>query len=259
MAMTLTSEVALIMLMSWLPVGGTIERIACGMMMRRSARARVMPNASAASVWPRIDREQAAADDLRHVGGLVEREADDGRGHRRDQIVGVPARQCRAEGNRRWRSAATGSKVVPEHQLDQQRRAAEEPDVQPAGECAQPVSDRRAIASRSPTTMPTTIATTVSSEGDRRCPLRIWAVTMRDDGPLELLVVGDDPGELRRETSRTRPRGPRPRSGCGVRAAPATSTVGSRWSVTVISPLPGEVDAGLDQVVLKAPLCHDLR
>ncbi len=30
MAMTLTSEVALIMLMSWLPVGGTMERIACG-------------------------------------------------------------------------------------------------------------------------------------------------------------------------------------------------------------------------------------
>lgn len=32
------------------PVGGTIERIACGMITRRSARARVMPKASLASV-----------------------------------------------------------------------------------------------------------------------------------------------------------------------------------------------------------------
>ena len=52
MAMTLTSDVALIMLMSWLPVGGMMERIACGMMIRRSARARVMPKASVASTCP---------------------------------------------------------------------------------------------------------------------------------------------------------------------------------------------------------------
>ena len=49
MAMTLTIEVALIMLMSWLPVGGTMARIACGMMMRRRARPWVIPNASAVS------------------------------------------------------------------------------------------------------------------------------------------------------------------------------------------------------------------
>ncbi len=75
MAMTLTSEVALIMLMSWLPVGGMMERIACGMMMRRSARARVMPKACVVSTWPVIDRKQTAANDLRHVGGLVQRTA----------------------------------------------------------------------------------------------------------------------------------------------------------------------------------------
>ena len=52
MAMTLTSEVALIMLMSWLPVGGMMERMAWGRMMRRSARVRVMPKASLASTCP---------------------------------------------------------------------------------------------------------------------------------------------------------------------------------------------------------------
>ena len=52
MAITLTSEVALIMLISWLPVGGTMDFIACGMMTRHSARALVMPKACAVSAWP---------------------------------------------------------------------------------------------------------------------------------------------------------------------------------------------------------------
>ena len=36
-----------------LPVGGTITRIACGNTTRRRVRARDIPSAAAASVWPR--------------------------------------------------------------------------------------------------------------------------------------------------------------------------------------------------------------
>ncbi len=49
---TETSEVVFSMLMTSLPVGGTITRIACGMTIRRSVLAWLMPSACAASVWP---------------------------------------------------------------------------------------------------------------------------------------------------------------------------------------------------------------
>ena len=51
MAITLTMDVALTMLMSWLPVGGTMERIACGITILRRTRLRVMPKARAVSIW----------------------------------------------------------------------------------------------------------------------------------------------------------------------------------------------------------------
>ena len=51
--MTLATEVSLTMLMTSLPTGGMMTRIACGSTMRRRVVSRVMPIAFAASVWPR--------------------------------------------------------------------------------------------------------------------------------------------------------------------------------------------------------------
>jgi hypothetical protein len=48
-AITETSEVAFNRETNWLPAGGMITRSACGNTMRRSASARVMPRAVAAS------------------------------------------------------------------------------------------------------------------------------------------------------------------------------------------------------------------
>lgn len=50
--MKLTNEVASTMLMERLPVGGTMERIACGSTTRKSVLAFPMPSDRAASVWP---------------------------------------------------------------------------------------------------------------------------------------------------------------------------------------------------------------
>ena len=50
--MTLASEVAFTMPMNSLPSGGITTRIACGRMIRRSARSRPMPIACAASYCP---------------------------------------------------------------------------------------------------------------------------------------------------------------------------------------------------------------
>lgn len=48
----LTREVALIVLIKWLLVGGIMDRMACGMMIHPSGRAGAMPNAFAVSDWP---------------------------------------------------------------------------------------------------------------------------------------------------------------------------------------------------------------
>lgn len=47
-----TSEVVFSMLMTSLPVGGTITRIACGITIRRRVLLWLMPRACEASVWP---------------------------------------------------------------------------------------------------------------------------------------------------------------------------------------------------------------
>ena len=49
---TLARDEVLSIEMVSLPVGGMITRIACGRMIRRIVRARVMPSACAASTWP---------------------------------------------------------------------------------------------------------------------------------------------------------------------------------------------------------------
>ncbi len=51
-AMTLPIEVVLSMATTSLPVGGMMQRSACGRTIRRSVCSRCMPSASAASVWP---------------------------------------------------------------------------------------------------------------------------------------------------------------------------------------------------------------
>ena len=80
-----TSEVVFSIEMTSLPVGGMITRIDCGRMMRRMVCDQLMPSAVAASSWPLSTDEQAGAHDFGHVGGLVERQADDGERRRCDQ------------------------------------------------------------------------------------------------------------------------------------------------------------------------------
>ena len=71
------SEVSLTIAIVSLPVGGTMTRIACGRTIRRMACPLLMPRAWAASAWPCVDRQDAGAGDLGHVGRLGEPEADD--------------------------------------------------------------------------------------------------------------------------------------------------------------------------------------
>ena len=74
------------MLMTSLPVGGTITRIACGITIRRSVLPWLMPSACEASVWPSSTDEQAGAADLRHVRGLVQAQAQQRRQQRRHEV-----------------------------------------------------------------------------------------------------------------------------------------------------------------------------
>ena len=80
-----------------------------------------------------VDRDDPGAHDLGHVGALVEPEAEQ-RGHeRRDQRVRVRVDERRPERDPEVDRRVQRRDEVPEQQLDQQRRAAEEPDVEPAG------------------------------------------------------------------------------------------------------------------------------
>ena len=101
--MTLASDVYLSMPIVWLPVGGTIIRIACGSTIRRIVCSGVKPERLGGLGLPVVDGEDAAADDLGHVRALVEAEAEQRREERRDQRVRVataptPGRRtgCRA-------------------------------------------------------------------------------------------------------------------------------------------------------------------
>ena len=68
-----TSEVVLSMLITSLPVGGMITRIACGNTFRRIVCAHDMPERDRGLGLALADRADAGPDDLGHVGGLVQR------------------------------------------------------------------------------------------------------------------------------------------------------------------------------------------
>ena len=87
-ASTLTSEVPLSMEMTWLPVGGRTTRIACGRMTRRISLPAVHAQRPRGVVLALVHRADAAADDLGHVGGLVQRQPQQCRAERGDQHVG---------------------------------------------------------------------------------------------------------------------------------------------------------------------------
>ncbi len=80
-----------------------------------------------------VDREDARPDDLGHVRAFVQTEAKHAGDERRDDRVGVTGHQLRtAERNaERW-MRIDGGEEVPKQDLDEHRRAAKEPDVDPA-------------------------------------------------------------------------------------------------------------------------------
>ena len=81
-----------------------------------------------------VDREDSRADDLGHVCRLVESQPEDRRHRRRDQLVGVERDPRQPESDH----GIQGCEVVPEEQLDEDRRASEGRDVGPRG----PADDR---------------------------------------------------------------------------------------------------------------------
>ena len=160
-APTETSDEVLSMLMNSLPVGGTITRIACGSTIRRM----VLPVGHAERVrrlgLALVDRLDAGPDDLRHVRGLVEAEAEQG-GHERRHDVGHLVLVDRPE----VEHGEDQREVEPQQQLHVDRGAAEEPDV--AARPPQLVTgffDSRITARTTPSTRPMTIDSTLISEG----------------------------------------------------------------------------------------------
>ena len=73
----MSSEVSLTMAMVSLPVGGTMTRIACGSTMRRIVLAAGHAERLGGLGLAAVDREDAGARDLGHVGGLGQPEAED--------------------------------------------------------------------------------------------------------------------------------------------------------------------------------------
>ena len=128
-AMTTTSEVVLSIEIVSLPVGGTITRIACGSTIRRRVCVRDSPSAPAASLCPWSTDWMPRAHDLRHVGGLVEPQAEQRRGEHRDHGVGVHRDERRPERDAEAQPRVQRREEVPEDQLRDQRGAAEQPDV----------------------------------------------------------------------------------------------------------------------------------
>ena len=70
--MAISSEVSLTIAMVSLPVGGTMTRMACGSTTRRIALPLLMPEGAGGLALARVDREDAGAGDLGHVGRLGE-------------------------------------------------------------------------------------------------------------------------------------------------------------------------------------------
>ena len=147
-----------------LPVGGMITRIACGSTIRRIVCRRVMPSDAGRVGLALVDRDDPGADDLRHVGALVEPEPEDRGCERRDQRVGVGVDERRAERDAERRSSGTARRGCTRTGAARARgcrgrtrcRASCAPDTSGLGE-------RRMTASTTPSAMPIAIAITVSS------------------------------------------------------------------------------------------------
>ena len=104
-------------------------RIACGKTMRRNVRPGREPERPRGIVLARRPPTGCpGALDLGHVGGLVQRQPEHRNDEGRDQVIGVPADPAaQAEGDPMV--AAPGRPGCTKQQLDQHRRAAEEPNV----------------------------------------------------------------------------------------------------------------------------------
>jgi len=111
----------------------------------------------------------------------------------RDHVVGVEVDEGRAEGDSETDRRIYGSDEVEEEDLNQKRRAAEEPDVHPSStEVSSQFEDRRISATITPRTIPITIPRTVNSTRDQE-PTQDAAVkqVVTDDPPLEAWVGRD--------------------------------------------------------------------
>src|SRR5262249_35825199 len=75
------------------------------------------PERAAGELLPRVDGQQAGADDLRHVGGLVQRQRDERREERLEPAAGERAPELR-------------QRVPDEEQLQERRRRPEDPAVE---------------------------------------------------------------------------------------------------------------------------------
>lgn len=112
---------------------GLMARAACGRTMRKKRYRRGSPERSGCLELAPVDREDAGADDLRRVRGLVEREAERRRSERGDEPHGREldepevGRERRSQPERRVQVGDVG----PDNQLHDERRRAEEPDEAP--------------------------------------------------------------------------------------------------------------------------------
>ena len=206
--------------MNSLPVGGTTTRTACGRMTRRIAwRLRHAERPSPRPSAP-LDRLDAGAHDLGHVGALVHREADERRLERRKQ---QPVRGGTANGPH---AEVVGAQLrharEPEDQLQQQRRAAKEPDVQARDLRSPPGSSGcAATAARMPSRCRSTCA---STEMHERAPRRSTTMSglnrYSPDGPeVEVRAAGQS-RQIRHRSSRA---SEGPRSCRGLFRCPSVS------------------------------------
>ena len=122
-----------------------------------------MPSAGAASTWPCVDREDAGADDLGHVGGLVQAQAEDRGQELGDDVLVVPTQTRSRERDAERETAGRSDRVEPEEELDQHRGAAEEPDVDPAAPRDDRVGGQAHDGEQDAEHDPMTMAITVSS------------------------------------------------------------------------------------------------
>ena len=106
-------EVPLIMEIVWLAMPGRMARIAWGRIMRRSVRNRPHAERGRGEALLAVYRNNAAADNLRAERGFIQHETDDGRG----EAVELDSEQRQ--------------RVVEKDKLQDDRRATDEPDVEP--------------------------------------------------------------------------------------------------------------------------------